>query len=130
MPFRNWYPISISLLRRLGGSTKLHQSHELYCCQISESSIQTFKMSVTLRQETENAILSLGKKTKLAQNFLHHLFKEPIVDSQDVASAFSITLTTALSLIKDFVRLGILQEITGYKRNRIFDFDKCIKLFS
>jgi Fic family protein len=97
--------------------------------QTSENSIQTFKSIISLRQECENAILSLGKKTKLAKEFLHYLYKKPILDGQEVVSAFSITLATALSLIEDFIRLGILREMTGYKRNRIFVFSQYVKLF-
>lgn len=97
--------------------------------QTSENSIQTFKSIITLRHDCETAILALGRKTKLAKSFLHHLYKEPIVEGQDVASILSVTLATALSLIEDFMRLGILNEITGHRRNRVFVFDRYIKLF-
>lgn len=97
--------------------------------QTSENSIQTFKSIISLRQECESHILSLGKKIKLAKNFLHYLYSKPIIDSQDVAEAFSINLSTALRLIEDFVQLDILRETTGYKRNRIFVFSKYVKLF-
>lgn len=97
--------------------------------QTSENSIQTFKSIITLREECESIILSLGKKTKMAKNFLHYLYAKPIVDSQDVVEAFAINLATALRLIEDFVRLGILREMTGFKRNRVFAFSKYIQLF-
>ncbi|SRR5579883_402409 len=97
--------------------------------QTSENSIQTFKSIITLRSQCENKILTLGKKTKLAQNFLHYLYRQPIVDSKDVGEAFSISLPAVLRLIDDFIRLGILVEITGYKRNRVFLFSEYVKLF-
>ncbi len=98
--------------------------------QTSENSIQTFRSIISLRQEHEINILSLGKKIKLARDFLHYLYKKPVTDSQDVAEAFSIHISTALRLLEDFVKLEILREATGYKRNRIFVFDKYIKLFA
>ncbi len=97
--------------------------------QTSENSIQTFRSIISLRQKCEASILSLGKKTKLAKEFLHYLYSKPVVDAQDVTTAFSISLSTALRLIEDFVRLEILREITGYKRNKVFAFNKYIKLF-
>jgi len=97
--------------------------------QTSESSIQTFKSIIKLRNESEHKILKLGKKINLAKDFLNYLYGKPIVDSQDVAEKFDITLATALSLIDDFIRLGILKEMTGYKRNRIFSFNIYIQLF-
>jgi len=65
----------------------------------------------------------------LARNALHLLFSQPIVDGQDIAMAFSINITTALRLIEDLIRLEILRETTGFKRNRIFAFQRYIALF-
>jgi Fic family protein len=95
----------------------------------SENSIQTFKSIIALRNNCERKILILGKKTKLAQDFLHFLYKKPIIDSQDVQQAFSINLSTVSRLIDDFLRLRILIEITGQKRNKVFAFAKYVKLF-
>lgn len=97
--------------------------------QTSENSIQTFRSIISLKQEYESAILSLGKKTKLAKAFLHYLYSNPITDSQEVAKVFEINSSTAFRLIEDFVQLKILREFTGFKRNRIFVFDEYVKLF-
>lgn len=97
--------------------------------QTAESAIQTFRSIISLREECERAVLTLGKKTPLARNVLHLLFSSPIVDGQDLVAAFSINITTALRLIEDFIRLGILEETTGFKRNRIFAFRRYIALF-
>ena len=36
---------------------------------------------------------------------------------------------TAAALIDDFVKLGILREFTGLKRNRLFIFENYVRLF-
>lgn len=98
--------------------------------QTAQNSIETFKAIIALRQEIEHRdILTLGKKTKLAQRLLHYLYSRPTTDSQDVAKQLTINASTALRLIEDFIRLGILKEITGYRRNRIFVFEKYLQLF-
>lgn len=98
--------------------------------QTAQNSIETFRAIIALRREIEqHAILTLGKKIKLAQTFLHVLYGKPIVDSQETAAQLSVNPSTALRLIEDFVRLGILKEVTGYKRNRIFVFEQYLKLF-
>ncbi len=98
--------------------------------QTAVSSVDTFKNIITLRQKIEDhTILSLGKKAKLAKEFLHYLYRKPITESMDVAQYLKINPSTALRLIEDFVRLGILKEITGFKRNRIFVFEQYLKLF-
>lgn len=95
----------------------------------SENSIETFKAIIALRAECEREILALGKKTKLAQAALHLLYSKPILDGQDLAAGLSVNISTALRLIDDLVRLGILHESTGFKRNRVFIFQKYIALF-
>ena len=95
----------------------------------SENSIQTFKRIIALRGDAENKIILLGKKQALANSFLQFLYRKPIVDTSDVTDALSVKTSTALRLIDDFIRLEILTETTGFKRNRIFAFDDYIKLF-
>lgn len=95
----------------------------------SENSIETFKAIISLRAECERNIMTLGKKTKLAQTALHLLYSKPILDGQDLAAGLSVNISTALRLIDDLLRLGILQESTGFKRNRMFIFQKYIALF-
>ena len=95
----------------------------------SENSIQTFKNIIKLRDDTEAKIAKLGKKQDTAREFLQYLYSNPIVDSTDVVKLFNINLSTALRLIGDFVKLKILKEITGQKRNRNFVFEGYLKLF-
>jgi Fic family protein len=98
--------------------------------QTAESSIETFRAIIALREEAENsAILSLGKKTGLARSFLHNLYSKPITDSQETAIQLSVNPSTALRLIEDFITLGILKETTGLKRNRVFVFERYLRLF-
>jgi len=95
----------------------------------SENSIQTFKNIIKLRSEAEHKIISLGKKQVLAKSFLQYLYSSPITDAADAAEALGIYVSTALRLMDDFIKLKILVEVTGFKRNRIFAFDDYIKLF-
>ena len=95
----------------------------------SENSIQTFKNIIALRSKVEHKIIKLGKKQGLAREFLQHLYSNPSIDANDVAKVLQISLSTALRLIEDFVKLKILIEITGLKRNRVFVFEKYIQLF-
>ena len=98
--------------------------------QTAESSINTFRAIIELRQQIENLdILTLGKKTPLAQKFMHYLYSKPIIDSRETSENLSVNPSTANRLIENFIKLGILKDVTGYKRNRIFVFDKYLRLF-
>jgi len=71
----------------------------------------------------------LGKKTKKAQQLLNQFYGRSIVDSTDVVNILGANPSTALRMINDFVKLGILNEITGFRRNRIFIFTEYVNLF-
>lgn len=99
--------------------------------QTSENSIETFKKIISLKTRLEEKeIIKLGKKIKLAQQFLQYLYGQPIVDSSDVAGYLQVNTSTGLRLIDDFINLGILHEQTGYRRNRIFVFTEYLNLFN
>lgn len=95
----------------------------------AESSIQTFKEIIELRASVENKIIKLGKKQMLAKNVLQYLYSQPITDMQSIAIAANVSVTSISRLLNDFLRLGILVELTGFKRNRIFAFEQYLKLF-
>lgn len=97
--------------------------------QTCENAIQTFRLIIALRQRCEQKIILLGKKSKTAHALLNYLYRSPVVDSQDVADALDVDRSTALRLIETFLKIGILKELTGYKRNRIFSFGEYVDLF-
>lgn len=98
--------------------------------QTAENSAQTLKKIIELKTDLEkNKLLSLGKRTKTANEFLYFLFHSPVITSTALQKEMKITAKTANSLIDAFIRLNILKERTGYSRNRIFVFDKYVELF-
>lgn len=95
----------------------------------AQSAIDTFKSIITLRDEVEYKIITLGKKQMTAKMLLQYLYTRPIVDIGDVAQELEISFSTASRLVDDFVQLNILVELTGFKRNRQFVFENYLKLF-
>ena len=98
--------------------------------QTAENSAQTLKKIIELKTDLEkNKLLSLGKRTKTANEFLYFLFHSPVITSTALQKEMKITAKTANSLIDAFIVLNILKERTGYSRNRIFVFNKYVELF-
>lgn len=95
----------------------------------AESSIQTFKDIISLRASLETKIITLGKKQIIARSVLQYLYSQPITDMHSMASALNISIPTTSRLLNDFVRLEILIELTGFKRNRVFAFERYLELF-
>lgn len=90
---------------------------------------KTFQGIVALRQQYEQKIMTLGKKAKTGNKFLLRLFSEPIISAKGTAKKLEIGFAAANRLINDFVRLGMLKEMTGYSRNRLFALSEYLDLF-
>jgi Fic family protein len=98
--------------------------------ETSGKGIDTFQKILKLRTEIEEIkIITLGKKLPLAKKVIKYLYKNPIITVNYLVEEFGISKQTANTIIKDFVILGILTELTGQKRNRMYLFEDYVKLF-
>jgi hypothetical protein len=57
------------------------------------------------------------------------LYQYPIVSVAQVAEFLRVTPQAANSLVGELVRIGVLHEITGYERNRLFCYEAYVALF-
>lgn len=97
--------------------------------EVAKDSRKVFEEIVLLRQEYNNKISTLGRKAKMAQQLLLYLFSHPTVDAKIAQRELNITYNTANKLLKDLEELDILQETTGFSRNRLFVLHKYLVLF-
>lgn len=90
---------------------------------------QTFEDILQLRERYENKIMKLGRKTPRARKLLLALFSNPVVNVNQVADIVGVNYPSANKLVNDFEELKILEEITGYSRNRLFRMTDYVNLF-
>ncbi len=90
---------------------------------------ETLQAILRLRKEYDKKILGFGKRTKLANRLLLKLFAEPAISIADAAKFLDVAFATASRLIDEFLKAGILKEITGQSKNRIFVLDTYLRLF-
>jgi Fic family protein len=60
---------------------------------------------------------------------MQNLYARPILDVKSVTAITGSSTNTAAALINDLVSYGVLVELTGQRRNRLFAFDEYISLF-
>ena len=65
----------------------------------------------------------------MMEKLLELLYSKPKVNSKLVSEDLKITPATANTILKTFVEIGILEEKTGFNRNRFFVFEDYIKIF-
>lgn len=98
--------------------------------ETSEKGIFTFREILKLKENIEGAkLLSLGKRINKAKKLVTFLYKKPLINVKDVENLLNITTKPANAIIQEFENLGILKEVTGYKRNRMFLFESYYSLF-
>jgi Fic family protein len=99
--------------------------------ETSKKAIKTLQNILALQREIEGEkLIKLGKKHAVkAKLLIEHLYNSPYTNTTIVADILKITPATANVLIHKLEQLGILKEITGNMRNRIYYFYDYAMLF-
>ena len=97
--------------------------------ETAQHGLKTFKAIITLRQEYDTKILTLGSRSKNACKLLQRMYATPIVNARAVEKELNIGFSTANRLLKSLTELGVLKEITSHSRNRLFALEKYLYLF-
>jgi predicted transcriptional regulator len=71
----------------------------------------------------------MGRRAKNGHRLLTLLYRRPMVNAGTASRELKISQVAADKLLKSFVEAGILKEVTGFKRNRMFQFEAYFDLF-
>lgn len=125
------YYDNLTLVRTSDNLTQWLKFFLVAVIETSKKGILAFQRILELKEIIEGKkIVTLGRKVGKAKELMNLLYKTPFVSAADVMQGLKVTAPTANGLIRDFVRLGILNEVTGMKRNRMFKFTEYLRLFS
>ncbi len=98
---------------------------------VATQATETARKIVTLRESLREKITQqMGRRAANATNLLDHLFRHTHVNVGTVGKLIRVSQPTANSLVAELVRIGILVELTGQQRNRIFYFKEYLDLFA
>ena len=123
------YYDSLSMVKQTDNMTQWLKFFLSGIIETSKNSIRTFDEIIELKKETENKLAKIGKKAINGQRLLELLYSQPKVNSKLVSEELDVTPATANSVLKALVEIGILEEKTGYNRNRFYVFESYIKIF-
>ena len=88
-----------------------------------------FQSIIDLRSQHEQKLLNLGSRAKTANKLLQFTFSHPAFDIATASNHLNISRSSANTLVKEMVKIGILKESTGFSRNRIFTLHQYLNLF-
>jgi Fic family protein len=98
--------------------------------ETAENAIETLTHVMLLKSRLEEEIAAtFRKRSQKANLLLQRLFEKPIVHVNQVKDLTHSSFKAANDLVNAFVEAGILKEMTGKNRNRMFVFEKYIGLF-
>lgn len=97
--------------------------------QTATKSKRTFEKILEISSECESKVLVLGARAENAIELIKYMYSKPILDVNQVAAKLGVTHQTASKLVKKLEELGILKELTGFKRNRHYSFHSYLDLF-
>jgi len=95
------------------------------------SSIQVLKDTLKLKERLEREVLPRfsTRRQENAQRLMQYLYKSPISDIKRVSNLLGLKPNTAATLVNDFVKYGVLVELTGKQRNRLYLFHEYLTIF-
>jgi Fic family protein len=97
--------------------------------QTAQNSKKTFVEIGNLRNTYRGRLSSLGKREKLAKELLLQLYAAPIFTPREAEQLLEVTAATANRLISELEKVGIVKEITGFSRNRLYSLHEYLNIF-
>lgn len=99
--------------------------------QTATKAVDTLSSILKLKEQIENDIKAkMGRRSNSALILLTALFKDPIVTIDQAAKISNLSYKAANDLVAAMQEQGLLKEITGQSRNRIFVFDQYLSVFN
>lgn len=99
--------------------------------EVSNEAVESVRRIFTLREEHRKIVAEhFGRSAGNGLQVLERLYRFPILSVTDVQEMIGTSYTAANQLVVRLVDAGILEEVTGYQRNRRFRYAPYIHIFS
>lgn len=92
--------------------------------------VDTVQRLEAMAREDRDRIKSLGRASGTALRIHHELLLRPLSTSPDLSQRTGITPLTVNRSLEKLCELGILREITGQKRNRVFGYTQYLDILN
>lgn len=99
--------------------------------EVSQQATETARRVLLLREQHRELITArFGRAAANGHRVLEYLYERPIVSVSEVRQVIDTTYQAANNLVGQFVRHGVLHEMTGQKRHRRFVYRDYTNLFN
>ena len=87
--------------------------------QQSEDALSTIQKLLNLQSEYR-ALATAGRAPQVVNRLIDYLFARPVISVSELSKTWEITYSTVQRGVNHLIEKGILKEITGGQRNRLF----------
>ena len=98
--------------------------------ETADNGVKTFEKILVLQKDIETKIQSLGSRSANALKVINELYIRPITDANTISEITNLSLVSSYKLITELLRVGVLKEVTGGKRKRIYMFRDYMDIFN
>ncbi len=97
---------------------------------VSKASTTTARLILEMREQHRELITGKFSNSSNGLRLLDYLFDKPIINVREAGRVMDVSYVTASSVIGNMEKAGLLIEITGQKRNKVFRYEPYITLFN
>ena len=97
--------------------------------EVSDDAVDTARNILNLRETTRQTVTRELLNSTAGLTLIDYLFERPMIAVKMAQQHLACSYVTANNLIIQFEKLGLLEEITGWKRNRRYRFRPYLDLF-
>jgi Fic family protein len=97
---------------------------------VATQAVEAARKVIDLFESDRRRIESLGRSAGSAHRVFEHMRRNPFASATNVADSLSLSFPTASQALKNLEKLGIVAEVTGRERDRLFSYQKYIDLLS
>jgi Fic family protein len=96
----------------------------------ARSAADSAKQILTLFAKDRDRIQTIGRAASSALRVHEYMQKKPLVGIAAVADELKLSIPTVTVALDRLVRLGIVKEVTGKRRARVFGYSRYLKILS
>lgn len=97
--------------------------------QTAKQGVNTFDHILKLKKENEERIQNQSTRSHHLFKIMEKLYEKPLINARQIVAITGVSQPTAYRLLDEMENLGILKEITGGKRDKLYTYNEYIKLF-
>ena len=98
--------------------------------EVSVSAAEVARQIMDMREQHRQLISEKLSSSANAHKLLDHMFEKPTFSINQAKDVMGCAFATASTVVDQLEELGLLREITGQERNRLYNYQPYVSVFS